>query len=395
MSLLKSPKETKNAPARSYQGLTESLRRRVAEGEWSFGGLLPSRASLAREYGVSLTTVQQAISHLIGEGTLYADGGRGTFVAPAGRPTAVDTFVPLLGGRPLIACPVLGLVDGTSRQNHTLRADAYGWIDVIASHLEAAFQNVGGLIRYFDPCMSIDEVPHETAVEALLREGVDALAIIGVFDEADMAPSLATLLKKQQIPIVFISWHEILFPFAHVFYDSRMAGYEAAEHLRRRGYGPLAYFGYEGKSWSEQRLAGARDAAGNEVRRVITLRETDWSDRAGQMALLDRQIGQLLETPLDNLAARWGVIADNDLLALDLESLAAARGFTAGRDFGLVGFDNYPGSRARGLTTLRPPLESLGEQAAQMLLNQFRGDVSSVQTRLRSQLLPRASTSRF
>ena len=47
---------------------------------------------------------------------------------------------------------------------------------------------------------------------------------------------------------------------------------------------------------------------------------------------------------------------------------------------------------ARGLTTLHPPLEALGEQAVRMLLSRLNGDDLQMQMRLRSHLVPRSTT---
>ena len=383
--------EVKEAPVRSSRSLADSLRGRITQGHWPAGGMLPSRVALAREHGVSLSTVQQAVSHLIGEGVLYADGGRGTFVAQAAQPAAPAR--PASDRRPLMDSPVLGIVDVTALRIHALRADAYGWIDVIATHLESAFQNVGGLTHCFDPPPGAGDVPPEAAVEALLKEGADALAFIGVFDQP--APDLAGLLDWRRTPAVYVSADEMPGPFPHVFYDNRLAGFEAAEHLRRCGYGPLAFFGRERAPWSEQRQAGAREAAGGEIERVFTLRDAGLTDEAAQRAAVGRAVEQLFSAAPDGPASRWGVIADNDLLAMAWQDAAAEQGRVAGRDYGLVGFDNHPLSRGRGLTTLRPPLEALGEQAARMLLHQLRGDKSGIQARLRSSLLPRTSTRRL
>ena len=56
------------------------MRRKIVEGEWSAGIMVPSRKSLAKSYGVDLRTVQRAIAALLEDGTLKAESGRGTFV---------------------------------------------------------------------------------------------------------------------------------------------------------------------------------------------------------------------------------------------------------------------------------------------------------------------------
>ena len=68
-------------PSPTYQRIEESLRRRVREGDWPVGALLPGRRTLAKEYNVAIGTVQRAIANLLADGTLLADGPQGTFVA--------------------------------------------------------------------------------------------------------------------------------------------------------------------------------------------------------------------------------------------------------------------------------------------------------------------------
>ena len=87
-----------------------------------------------------------------------------------------------------------------------------------------------------------------------------------------------------------------------------------------------------------------------------------------------------------------GIIMPNDATAFGVMRAMLETGRLPGRDFGLVGFDDYPPSRNLGLTTLRPPLEELGEAAARMLMRALRGEALHLQTRLRSHLIKRATT---
>ena len=57
-----------------YKQIEENLRSRVSGGEWDASAMLPSRRKLARHYGVELATIQRAMSGLLEDGTLRADG---------------------------------------------------------------------------------------------------------------------------------------------------------------------------------------------------------------------------------------------------------------------------------------------------------------------------------
>src|ERR671939_784529 len=64
-----------------YRQVRELLVRRLAEGVWQPGQLLPSEGQLAAELGVSQGTVRKALDSLTAERLLVRRQGRGTFVA--------------------------------------------------------------------------------------------------------------------------------------------------------------------------------------------------------------------------------------------------------------------------------------------------------------------------
>lgn len=90
-----------------YLAIADDLRRRIEAGELKDGERLPSQPALARQHGVSLTTLRTALSLLISEGYLRSEHGLGTFVStPATTrlnalvvdddPATVDLFCTIL-----------------------------------------------------------------------------------------------------------------------------------------------------------------------------------------------------------------------------------------------------------------------------------------------------------
>ena len=69
------------APIPLYYRLREALRERMASGELPVGSLLPTEQEISEQYGVSRTTVRQAILGLVQEGLVTRKQGKGTFVA--------------------------------------------------------------------------------------------------------------------------------------------------------------------------------------------------------------------------------------------------------------------------------------------------------------------------
>jgi GntR family transcriptional regulator len=64
-----------------YVQVKESLVRRLIDGAWQPGQLIPSEIELAREVGVSQGTVRKALDAMTDENLLVRRQGRGTFVA--------------------------------------------------------------------------------------------------------------------------------------------------------------------------------------------------------------------------------------------------------------------------------------------------------------------------
>ena len=67
-------------PHRSYQKLTERLRQFMAEGHFRDGDKLPPERALAESFGVSRSSVREAIRALAAKGLLESRQGDGTYV---------------------------------------------------------------------------------------------------------------------------------------------------------------------------------------------------------------------------------------------------------------------------------------------------------------------------
>lgn len=65
----------------AYKTITDSLRRRIVEGEFAVGSLLPSEAVLRADYRVARNTLRRALADLENEGLVTTLPGRGRIVA--------------------------------------------------------------------------------------------------------------------------------------------------------------------------------------------------------------------------------------------------------------------------------------------------------------------------
>lgn len=66
-----------------FRQLADLLRSRILTGELSPGASLPSELRMAQEYGLSRTSVRQAVAILRSEGLVVVERPRGTFVRQA------------------------------------------------------------------------------------------------------------------------------------------------------------------------------------------------------------------------------------------------------------------------------------------------------------------------
>ncbi len=67
-------------PMPVYYLLYEALKKKIEDGEWKPGQLIPSERLIAGEYHVSIGTVRKAVLNLVYEGYLYRLQGKGTYV---------------------------------------------------------------------------------------------------------------------------------------------------------------------------------------------------------------------------------------------------------------------------------------------------------------------------
>ena len=75
-----------------YRQVYDILVRKIAEGAWKPGEMLPSEQALAREMGVSHGTVRKVLDALTAENLLLRRQGKGTFVAEHDQDRALFRF---------------------------------------------------------------------------------------------------------------------------------------------------------------------------------------------------------------------------------------------------------------------------------------------------------------
>src|SRR5436190_23904728 len=81
MTIRLAPRGQRSGPI--YQAIADQIGREIEAGRMKPGSRLPTQRDLARQLGVTLTTITRAYEEAERRGLLSGEVGRGTFVRPA------------------------------------------------------------------------------------------------------------------------------------------------------------------------------------------------------------------------------------------------------------------------------------------------------------------------
>jgi len=394
------PVQPKTPQSPAYWRIEQDLRSIIAKGRWPAGTLLPSRQSLAREYKVGISTIQQAVSNLLADGTLRAEDGRGTFITGVGIEMASPVKT-TANTDTSAATATLGILAMMPAADDSTGA-ASSWVPTIIKAMERRFADAGGTTHFFD--RTIDRRRNtliDKAALSLINDRVDGLVSVLDDDPKNIA-RVTRVAEEHNVPLVLITSEALELPVPHVFYDNTNAGFQAAQHLLARGYHKIVFLTPFKTLWLEERVRGAQQAMDHvslpnatlEIRPPIGPMKI-WNKGLGLSSIRNSYVQRIHDLALELLQeddTPCGIIAPSDEMACGVLEAAEILGMRPGEDFGLTGFDDFPAARRMGLTSIRPPLELMGEEAARLMLAAIRGERSSLQVRLRPHLLPRLST---
>ncbi|WP_063794111.1 LacI family DNA-binding transcriptional regulator [Streptomyces graminilatus] len=209
-----------------------------------------------------------------------------------------------------------------------------------------------------------DAVREKDRIEFLAHGLVDGVLMIAPVLE----DKTVELLREQILPCVIIDPRHQDVPLPRLTVDNYHGMREGTQHLIDLGHTRIAYLrGEEDLESTSQRFQGFEDAmklAGLKVdaQMVVTC---DFSYAAGFRATA-RLIDKHRPT---------AIVSGADLMALGAIDAARARGLDVPTDFSVVGFDDLPQAAQSfpGLTTVRQPLQDMGQKAARALLSLIEG----------------------
>jgi DNA-binding LacI/PurR family transcriptional regulator/DNA-binding transcriptional regulator YhcF (GntR family) len=381
-----------NATPHQYLRIANAMRAKIGRGDWQPHMMLPGRRALAQTFGVAVNTVERAVTLLVTEGLLQADDRRGTFVADRAdvgdRPSSLQPAPIRERTRPAtvgILATLWPQADATSEAqwaHHLLR----GCEQTLAESAEVTHRFVNRVLPGSPQIRTMD-----AAVDVLLAEPVDGIILL---NEAELPPLLARV-DPARIPLIVVNMTPLGLTVHEVTADDVAAGYLAVQHLLLRGYRRITTFFPFSGDWARARLAGIAEA----------LRRT----QAPEAVVTEFALSTLLDPTHENqtavgythapallatVAPGEAIIAANDAVAGGILLAAREVGRLPGADFGLLSFDDYPAAREQGLTSLHPPLEAMGREAARLMARALQGDVIPLHVSLAAYVMARTSTLR-
>ncbi|ORT49631.1 LacI family transcriptional regulator [Vibrio sp. qd031] len=205
----------------------------------------------------------------------------------------------------------------------------------------------------------------EHALDYLLRSNVDGIIVVTGNLEKQKIVRMA-----QSIPMVTLGY-DIEAPNVHSLQlDNELGGYMATLHLMQQGHVNIAHIkGLHSQPDSGARYQGYKRAlseADIEINPKL-VKEGDFSCEQGYEQTL-----KLIDSNIHFSA----IFAANDLTAYGAIKALHDRDIRVPEDVSVIGFDDLPTSQyfTPALTTLRQPVEELGELCANTILNHLSGD---------------------
>jgi LacI family transcriptional regulator len=203
----------------------------------------------------------------------------------------------------------------------------------------------------------------ENYINLLLKKSVDGIIIGTGVDNQELVQHLL----NRKIPVALISREMPDIPVHTVVVDDVLGGRLAAEHLLELGHTRIGVLAEDLKVISSRnRVRGFRQALSEHG---LPFREED-------ATICDYQIGHGKQAALELLSSPdrpTALFCCNDLLAIGAIQAAKELGLKVPGELSVVGFDNTILATVTDpqLTTVAQPIEQMGKQAVNLLMQDF------------------------
>lgn len=308
---------------------------------------------------------------------------------------SVATVSKVVNGRYGVAQDTIALVQGV--------IDDLGYVGNLgASGLRSSRTNVVGiLVADFEPYSAelikgAARATRNTQYDVMAYAGGEAPAwerrslarLGGTLMDGAVVVTPTSLDSPVSVPVVAVDPHYGPNWLPTIDSDGFGGAKSAAQHLLGLGHRRIAFLGGRQELDSSQlRESGFREA--------MRLAGIAVSDELVRYSRYDPDIAQdVADRFLALPEPPTAIIAANDVTAMRAMDAARARGLSVPQDISVVGFDDIPDASLcePALTTVRQPLQAMGEAAMTMLLAMLDGREHEQHLRMDTQFIVRSST---
>ncbi|WP_291379719.1 LacI family DNA-binding transcriptional regulator [Demequina sp.] len=308
---------------------------------------------------------------------------------------SVATVSKVVNGRYGVAKDTIALVQGV--------IDDLGYVGNLgASGLRSSRTNVVGiLVADFEPYSAelikgAAKATRNTQYDVLSYAGGEAPAwerrslarLGGTLMDGAVVVTPTSLDSAISVPVVAVDPHYGPNWLPTIDSDGFGGAKSAANHLLELGHRRIAFLGGRQELDSSQlRESGFRDA--------MRLAGVPVAEELVRYSRYDPDIAQeVADAFLALPEPPTAIIAANDVTAMSAMAAARARGLTVPQDLSVVGFDDIPDASLCDppLTTVRQPLQAMGEAAMTMLLTILDGRDHEQHIRMDTEFIVRSST---
>lgn len=325
---------------------------------------LLSRIDMIKKYGVTRTTIEKAISELVGKGLVYNVIGSGTFVAERSAASpAWQTW-------------------GVILPNIT---------DDFYPEIVRGIQDVAQEHRCHVVLFNSDHQPHKQhqAIEQLIQSGVQGVIIVPAITKSSTVHSYRKL-EESGIPFVFCNRTVEGIEAPKVVSNNFFGSFLAARYVIRLGCRRIAYIGGPMYSVLEQRyqgFLGALQEAGIAADPDMMCLTDEWDHRQTGMDCAARLLARTNRPD--------AIVCFNDTVASGVYRAVQDAGLRVGKDVAVIGYGDTKLCETLPvkLTSIRYPAYQTGTGAAEMLVHTMNGTAPAKQASviLQPELVIRAS----
>jgi DNA-binding LacI/PurR family transcriptional regulator len=306
---------------------------------------LPSRTKLVEKYNVTRTTIERAISELIGEGYLYSMDGSGTYVS-----------------------------EDIQRNASSANNGPASWGVILPNVMHDTYP---GILRGIEDIAQENDInvivcnsdniieKQSNYIYKLIESGVQGIITVPTYSgEGDIKPF--EQLQKEKIPFIFCnrSVNGVVAP--RVASNSFYGGYIATKHLIQTGSRRIGFISRPLYCTSEERYQGYLSAlfeAGIKLDESYVIFEDSFD--------IEIPGYESTRTLLKNEPIPDAIFCFNDALAEGAYKAISENNLSVGKDIKIIGYDNTRICERLPvkLTSVKFKTYEIGKSAAELLIN--------------------------